>query len=346
MTRQTRRFIFYGLVVAFAVITPLTIMYATGYSYDWQKQAVVQTGGIYLKSMPSGTQITINGGNEGTAPRLISRLTPHNYNVVVSKEGYCPWEKTLEVSPKIVTEARNIFLFPKEINPELITTTSTSSLEDFLETVEQRQNKSQAAQIASSTAGWLLNSGFIYFISQSDFVLYRQDLTGLNITQLSKEPLPAGRYRLFTNDGSYFLALSEEGILSLLNNVTGLFDAIAQEVKNVAASSDNKKFLYWNDNEIWVYYLQDILSQPYKKAGDKELITRYGQKISQALFYPNNEYVAFVVGDQIKITELDGRDRRNTIDFLQAKESQIYFDQRNGYLYYLTGNQIFRVSLD
>jgi hypothetical protein len=60
-----------------------------------------------------------------------------------------------------------------------------------------------------------------------------------------------------------------------------------------------------------VIYLEDILLQPYKKAGDKELVTRFAQNISQALFFPDNEHIAFVAGDQIKVIELDGRDQRN-----------------------------------
>ncbi len=328
MTRQTRRFIFYSFVVIFAVITPPTIFYAIGYSYNFQKHAIVQTGGIYLRSTPNASEITIEDKNKGTTPRLVSRLSPQTYNIIVFQNGYYPWQKTLEVAPKIVTEARNIFLFPQQIQPELVTENTTSALEDFLKTGEEKQNQIQAQKVASSTAGWLFKNGVIFYVSETDFVLYRENLNGQNKEQISKEPLPPNRYRLFTNDFYHFLALSDKGSLYYLNRENNIFKIISEEIKDAAVSGDNKKFLYWNDNEIWIYFLQDILIQPYKKADDKELITRYAQKITGVIFYPNNEYITFVVGDQIKVTELDGRDQRNTVDFIRAPNPQIYFDSQ------------------
>jgi len=345
MSRNTRRLFFYFLVTIFIVATPLTILYAVGYSYDWQKHAIVQTGGIYLKSTPDGAQITVDGKKQGTTARLISRLTPRSYRVLVSKDGYSSWQKNLEVSPIIVTEARNIVLFPQKIEPELVATTPTSTLADFLRTDQEKQNQSQADQTASSSAGWLIKNTDIFFVSQNNFELYRETLDGSNQTQISKESLPPGYYRILTNDQRFFLALAQTGDLYFLNIDSGLWETIARGVKDAAVSDDNNKFLYWNNNEIWIYYPQDILIQPYKNAGEKELITRFAQTISQAIFYPDNEHIAFVVGNQIKITELDGRDQRNTVDFLQAPSPQIYFDQNTNYFYYKTNTNIYRLRL-
>jgi len=345
MTRTTRRLIFYCFVALFIIITPPTILYAIGYTYDFQTNKIVQTGGIYLKATPNTAQISVNGKNSGTTARLISRLAPGDYKIGITKDGYFSWQKTLSVSPKLVTEARNIYLFPQKIIPELIASNATSTLKDFLQTAQEKLNEALANRNASSTAGWLLNNGSIFYISQANFMLYREDMNGGNPTQISKNPLPGDHYRVFSNDGRSFAALSNKGFLYYFNPDKGLFDTIAAEIKNAVMSGDNKKILYWNDNEIWVYYLQNILVQPYKTAGDKELVTRFAQKISQAIFYPDNEHIAFAVNDQIKITELDSRDSHNTVDFIGAAGQQIYFDQKNNYFYYLTGNQIFRVTL-
>ncbi len=346
MTRYVRRTIFYFFVFVFIVAAPLTIMYAMGYSYDWQKNAIVQTGGLYLKSEPSNAQIMINGKTKGTTNRLISRLAPRTWSVQISKNGFYSWNKNLDVLPKIVTEARNVFLFPQKIGPELIATTSTSTLEDFLKTDQEKLIENQARQIASSTAGWLLKNSEIYFISESNFELYRETLDGSNQLQLSKESLTPEKYQLFSNDNHFFLSLAQSGELYILNIDDGLWQIIASGINGAVISDDNKKIIYWSSNEIWIYYLQDIKIQPYKNAGDRELITRFAQKISQAIFYPNNEYTAFVVGNQIKITELDGRDQRNTIDFVQTSNPQIYFDQQNNIFYYQTQDKIFKIILE
>jgi len=346
MTRKTRRFIFYSLVAIFILVTPPTILYAVGYSYDWQKQTLVRNGGIYLKSTPAGAQITINNQDYGTTARLISHLVPSVYKIVISADGFYSWEKKLEVTSGIITEERNIFLFPKEIKAQLSSENATSSIQNFLSTGEEKENKILAQQTASTTAGWAVNKDLIYYVSSDNFLIYREDLNGKNIQQISNEPLPENRYEIITNDGAIILILSKDGILYYLNRTNSLPETIDSGIKNAALSDDNKKILFWTENEIWVYYLNDILTQPYKKTGDKELITRYGQQISQAIFYPDNEHITFVVGDQIKITELDDRDVLNIIDFISATQPQIYFDRQNNYFYYLTENKLFRLTLN
>jgi hypothetical protein len=346
MSRRFRRFLFYSAVAIFILVTPPVVLYALGYSFDFQKWQVVTAGGIYLKSTPSAAQITLEDKDAGLTNRLISRLSPRNYNVVVSKDGYFAWQKKLEVRPQLVTEARNIFLFPKQVNPGLVAQNATSALSYFLLTDSEKENQSQAQLIASSTAGWFLNNDQIFYISEINFNLYQQSLNGSNNQQISQEPLPASHYQIFTNNGARFLILSDIGNFYYLDKTNGVFQPIAQGIKGVELATDNKKFLYWSANEIWVYFLDKILIQPYRQVGEKELITRYAQKISQAIFYPNNEYIAFVVGDQIKITELDGRDQRNTIDLILVPSPQIFFDQNNNYFYYLTNNLIFRLGLE
>lgn len=347
VTKTTRRILFYGFVAVFILTTPPTILYAMGYSFDWQKYALVQTGGLYLKSTPNGAQIAINGKNKNTTPRLVSHLRPSFYEITISKNDFYPWQKTLEVLPGLVTEARNIMLFPRQTKKELSADNATSTIEYYLNSPSEKQKEILAQNIASSTAGWLLKNDNIFYISKANFILYRTDLSGSVKEQISKEPLPPdSAYQLISSDGKIFTTLSSKGALAWLNNKTGIFETINNQIKTAEISSDNKRIVYSTDNEIWIFYLQDILIQPYKSAGDKELITRLAQKISQVIFYSDNEHLAFVVGDQIKIIELDGRDQRNTIDLIEAPQPKIYFDDKNNYLYYLTQNQLFRINLN
>ena len=55
----------------------------------------------------------------GTA--LIDNLLPQSYLVLAEKEGYIPWEKTLEVQKTKVTEAKNILLLPEHIQTKTFT---------------------------------------------------------------------------------------------------------------------------------------------------------------------------------------------------------------------------------
>lgn len=344
MTRTTRRLVFYIFIVIFLLATPPTIFYAMGYSFDWQKKVLVKTGGLYLKSSPADAKIILDDKNNKTTPRLISRLLPKTYKISVEKNGYFSWEKNLEVRPQLVVEARNILLFPKNIFPEKVATTSLT-IADFLRSPEENIKIAQAANIASSTAGWLLYQDNLFLINSTNYIFYRIDLGGYIREQISKEFLPKDNYRIIAHDNQ-FMVISQSNDLYLFNKNSAIFEKIADRVNDAIFSSDGKKIIYWNNNEIWIMYLEDILIQPYKKAGDKELITRHSQKISQVIFYPNNEYLAYAIGDQIKIIELDSRDRRNVIEFLNAKNPQIYFSYQDSYFYYLTEGELFRLKLE
>ena len=252
--------------------------------------------------------------------------------------------KNLEVKPQLVAEARNIILFPKNIFPEKVATTSLT-IDDFLRSPEENIKIVEAANLASSTAGWLFYQDSLFLINSANYIFYSVDLGGYIREQLSKEFLPADNYRIIAHDNQ-FMVIGQNSNLYLLNKNSAIFEKIASQINDAIFSRDGKKIIYWNNNEIWILYLEDILIQPYKKAGDKELITRHSQKISQVIFYPNNEYLAYVISDQIKIIELDGRDQRNTIDFISSPNPQIYFDQASSYFYYLTQNELFRVKLE
>jgi len=346
MNRRLRRLIFWIFVLIFILATPPTILYSMGYSFDLQNFSLVQTGGLYFSSLPNDAEIALNGQETNKkTPVFLSHLLPRDYQITVGQNGFYPWQKTLRVEPKLVTEARNILLFPEKSSPERTAENVTTTIPYFLLSANERQNGQVAQKIASSNLGWLYQDGEIYYVATSSIMLYRADLSGSILEQISRDSLPLSNYRIITNDGRNFLLLADSGELYMLKRGESIFRKIAEQVVNAQMSYDNKKITWSSNSEIWVYWLADILIQPYHLADNKELITRFSQKISQVIFYPDNEHLAFVIGNQIKIIELDGRDRRNIIDFINTPDPEIYFDEKNGYFYYLTGEQLFRLKL-
>jgi dipeptidyl aminopeptidase/acylaminoacyl peptidase len=52
---------------------------------------------------------------------LVENLLPKKYQIRIEKEGYLPWEKTLEIKEREVNEVKNIVLFPKDLNFRILT---------------------------------------------------------------------------------------------------------------------------------------------------------------------------------------------------------------------------------
>jgi hypothetical protein len=114
----------------FLILTPTVILYSQGYRIDFNlsqgKFKFVQTGGLYIKSLPKTVEVTLNDKKTKrtsllTGSALIKNLIPENYKVEISKEGYKNWEKSLEIQEQKVTEAKNIILFLEDFHFKSLT---------------------------------------------------------------------------------------------------------------------------------------------------------------------------------------------------------------------------------
>lgn len=105
----------------FVIASLLTIFFADGYRFNFESWQIQKTGGIYISTSVSDASIYVNDryasatGGLIKYGKLIENLLPKNYGILVYKEGYYPWNKTIAVKEGEVAELKNIFLFP--INP-------------------------------------------------------------------------------------------------------------------------------------------------------------------------------------------------------------------------------------
>jgi len=355
MKRSTRRTIFFGFILIFLIVTPGVLLYATGYSFDWENKQLIKTGSFFFESLPEGAQIKIDGQVIDTTPGYIGRLNPGSYQIEISKSGFNSWQKKLNIQAQLACEARNVFLVPQKPQIQPFTQNVTSTKEYFL-TQQEKDARAQVILTASSAFKDILTFNVyqnnIYYLQKSNLILYKTDLSGNAKEQISLQPLPE------TNK-VYEIVISPEqtaayepgGKLYLLDKQTKIFNLLADEIQGIEFSSDNEKILYWTDHEIWALWLKEVWAQPYRKAGDKELITRYGGKILQAIWLARtNEHIIYsVVGAegkaQIKLTELDGRDQRNTFDIYLAKDPEIYWNQTDELLYVLIDHTLYSLDL-
>ncbi|OGZ34639.1 MAG: hypothetical protein A2Y98_00025 [Candidatus Portnoybacteria bacterium RBG_19FT_COMBO_36_7] len=355
MKRSTRKLIFLGFFLFFLIITPGVILYATGYSFDWENRHFFKTGSLFLRSLPSGAQIKIDGELSGKTPAYINRLNPDPYQIEVSKNGFFTWQKKLIVQEQITTEARNILLVPQKPLTRLANTNVTSTKEYFL-TQQEKDAQKQAIMVASSTIRDFLSFSVyknnIYYIQNSNLVLYRTDLSGNGKEQISLQslPKPAKSYEI-TISPEQIAVFEPGGQLFILDKQTKTFNPLADEIQGIEFSSDNQKILFWSEHEIWVLWLKDAWVQPYRKTGENELLTRYSDKITQAVWVTKtNEHIIYSAAGpdgqaQIKITELDGREQRNTFNLYSAQNPEIYWNKNEDLLYILIDNSLFSLSL-
>lgn len=324
MTHLTRRLIFYLLVGTFLALSPALTLYSTGWTFDFERKTFVKTGVFNFKTAPVNANIHINGKLAKRSPDYIKNLKPGDYEVKISKNGYTDWDKTLRINPSAITEAMHIVLLPLEPEKKIFLDALPPgfSLDNYF-------SKEQ---------------DFEYKINPSSRILYQTNKITEQQSQISIDPLPPEhKYQIISSPHGQIAALSEADELYLFNAVKKSFDLIKSGVKKAVFSPDEKKIAYMTDMEIWVMWLTGTLNQPRINLGEKELITRISRGLTEIVWHNKSENIFFIVDNKIKMAELDGRNNRNIIDFINVEEGKIHIQNRR--VYFIEENALKYVNL-
>ncbi|MFA6215174.1 MAG: PEGA domain-containing protein [Patescibacteria group bacterium] len=120
MNLRYRRLIYLSFFAIFFIVTPIAILYTTGYRYNFKKHKIEKTGILYVDSKPKGALVYLNDQYVNKTPSRFTELLPDVYRVRVEKEGYYPWQKNLEVKSNLTTFSKNIILFKKSLPTNII----------------------------------------------------------------------------------------------------------------------------------------------------------------------------------------------------------------------------------
>lgn len=110
-----RRIFFWCSVVIFFTLGPALIMYAQGYRFEFTNRSLVSTGTLVVSSQPVNALISLNGQSlNDKTPLTIESLTPGEYTLALSADGYWPWEKRLTIEQNGSTFASDILLIKND----------------------------------------------------------------------------------------------------------------------------------------------------------------------------------------------------------------------------------------
>lgn len=188
------------------------------------------------------------------------------------------------------------------------------------------QNDILAYQISDNAIFYLDKAGDIY---KADSSLSLKE-------KISEKPFkinPSAQYDFWLFGSRLFI--SENRMLYRYEEKEKSFIKIADAATDLKISPDGEKIAFFNDNEVWVLFLENIEDQPTKKAGDKILLARFSDKIENVLWI-NAHYLLFNAGSQIKISEIDDRDKINSIDLVLKQNPKLFWDHNNKRLYILS----------
>src|SRR3989338_5631637 len=114
LIKPIRRLILVTFIVAFFLITPLMLLYTTGYRYDWKAGIIRETGGLSIDATPVDADVYLNDlPLDSSLPIRLKNITPKKYHIKISARGYFDWEKEIIVERKQTTYIKDIQLLKK-----------------------------------------------------------------------------------------------------------------------------------------------------------------------------------------------------------------------------------------
>lgn len=124
MTKSFRRTLFYLSVAVFIIVSALVLFFALGYSYDPNRNKIIKTGSLSVKTNVSA-QVVIDDDVKGTTSLLGRTFTekaliPGYYHLQVQKDGFWPWQKIAEVKEGLVTDFSQVALMPRALPEETV----------------------------------------------------------------------------------------------------------------------------------------------------------------------------------------------------------------------------------
>ncbi|MCK9578340.1 PEGA domain-containing protein [bacterium] len=189
------------LIIGFGVVSTIVILQAQGYDFDWKKNEVLKTGGVYVKTAQSGADVFIDdkyiSKTDGFSREILAqKMLPGKHSIKVQKEGYFTWEKSLLVEEQMVAKAQNIILFPNNISFESkfsdITSVYNITDQNFLTFKETGEvfvinSKTQEEQLilSSAKAKELGKIKELYFSPDQKKALVKNTLSNYFLLELS-----------------------------------------------------------------------------------------------------------------------------------------------------------------
>ncbi|MFC1655912.1 PEGA domain-containing protein [Patescibacteria group bacterium] len=117
MFKKLIRLFFQVFVVFFFIsATTYALLAAYGYQIDLLQQSIVKTSIIDINSELENVNIFVDGEHmEVKAPIQIKSIAPGKHHVVIEKEGYVTWKRSVKVTEDFVAKIDDVLLIPKDL---------------------------------------------------------------------------------------------------------------------------------------------------------------------------------------------------------------------------------------
>lgn len=330
MSKRFIATIFTLLVIA--ISAGLAIFLAKGYTISPQERRIVGTGIISISSEPDSASVYLDGHLTTATNATISSLSPKTYSIKVIKEGFIPWEKSVNVKEGLVTELK-VTLFPAI--PTIYPLTFTGVVNPLLS--PDQEKLSYVVPTGKKAGVW------VWTMSKNQPIAFARSAEPHQIVTLSTADFSKATLRwsadskqvLATVEGNNYLLESDR-----LNNdprdITPILDAtlksweddikakneasiLAIKDSNLRKIASDSAVVKWSPDETKMMIRKDpILDKDLDKNGvisdmkvyDLEDKKEYLLPVARAHFWlPNSLHIILVEKESISLVDFDGTNK-------------------------------------
>ncbi len=349
MTLRKRRIIMAFLVLAFFILAPMLLLYTLGYRINSQFK-FGRTGGLYVASPVAGAEIFVENKKEKEtnifqSGLFLQNLAEGGYKVAVTKEGYWPWQKILNVKEGLVAEARAL-LIPQTPEGLILLKGNFSSLwaSPYNKILLLEENKPEGKKT-------------VFYLPETNTFL-----TNVSATTTQLLTLGGGISEIFWEDGSVVLKGWKNTVRATFDLNKGTVSAsrepdakIPVNYKYQRFNSQNTERLWFDDktNEVWIEWLADKTMIPYYLCDTKPcestnyLMSNFKFPVKSADFFPGRKDIIIVaVQNGVFALEMDGRGGRIMQPIYKGKDPGFAVFSSVKKIYVLDSGVLLAVNLE
>lgn len=131
------RFFTYGMMALFALLgVAFCLAWAMGFRIDLNDGKLTQVALLQFNSFPTGATVDINGQSLSSKTPTRANVKSGETSVIMSKEGYRSWRKTVNMLPSSVVWLNYARLIPNSITTD--TTRSFAGLSEIFESPDKK----------------------------------------------------------------------------------------------------------------------------------------------------------------------------------------------------------------
>lgn len=320
MKLYIRRILLVLSVFCFVIIAPLIVLYAMGYRPGASLTIAPPVGVAIVDAKPRKATVEVNGVVHGTLPRSIPNLLPGFSTIRVTKDGYIPWNKKIEIKPGTATDLRAIQLIPSALDNETIlqntTVFSVSPTESFIasiSTAKKLQVYDESGLAITSAVAMQKNVASLSWSPDESYILATfQDKTyevfhiqGASLERVKSTALQGNSHIEWdpTKIGNVFFITPKHSVVSY-SVVTG---TLLQIQNNIIAYATHKR------NVLMQNLDNSLVSKRIGSSTETVLITDTKKGI-QKIIPSSSNHIALLFDDgELAITTEDGTLRRIAI---------------------------------